>query len=186
MNRMYKFTGNMLDTLTKATLGLLIACMAVMLVQHGIEAGTTGKSSGNSEEALRKLYQQRMERDKKIYQGVETLFEKKQYAAAMDKLKEIRSMYPDNPLSLLYQARLQYNLGMLVESVASYRLAIDAEPDYIDRKSPLFAGKRIKRHVEEAKEKLRRELRLKPNEAKIRQTLDELLYLQRRIAGGCE
>ena len=182
---MQKLTGNLLDLLTKATLFILIGCTAFMLVQHNLQAKDAAPSV-NSEEELQKRYQERIERDKIIYKDVKALFDKYQYAAAMDKLKEIQSMHPDNPSSLLYQAQLQYNLGMLTEAIASYRLAIDSEPDFIDNKSPLFAGKGIQQHVEEAKQKLERERQLKPNDTAIVRTLDELLYLQRRIAGGCE
>jgi hypothetical protein len=95
-------------------------------------------------------------------------------------------MHPNNPASFLWQARLQYEEGMLAESLGSYRQAIDQEPGYIDRTSPLFEGKSIKQKVESSQEKLQREMQLKPGDMSVKKALDDLLYLKRRLAGGCE
>jgi len=70
--------------------------------------------------------------------------------------------------------------------LASYRQAIDQEPGYIDRKSPLFVGKSIKQKVDDSQEKLQREMQLKPGDMSVKKALDDLLYLKRRLAGGCE
>jgi tetratricopeptide (TPR) repeat protein len=186
MNIIRNLTGNFLDTVTKAALMLLIVITTVMLVQERTATSHAEGPRPDNLEQLKKMYQKRIARDKKIYLEVETLSGQKQYAAALDKLREIQEQHPDNPLSLIYQARLQYNMGKMASAIESYRQAVDKEPDYIDQKTPLFIGKAIMEHLDESKGKLVREIKLRPKDKQIRQALDKLLYLQRRVAGGCE
>jgi len=180
-----KLPGNLLDILTKAGLAVLTAIMLVMLIQHEIAARNATTVLDSREQELLKI-QQRMELDSKIFHEVAFLFEQRQYRQAMDKLKEVRAMHPDSSTALLWQARLEYEEGMIAESLAGYRQAVDSEPGFIDRKSPLFVGKRIKEKVDESQEKLQREMQLKPNDLSVKKALDDLLYLKRRLAGGCE
>ncbi len=178
-------TDNLLDIFTKAALAALTAVVLVMLVQHEISARSSATVINSGEEELHKI-QQRMELDSKIYHEVAVLFEQRQYKQAREKLTEVQTMHPDSSTALLWQARLEYEEGMLAESLSSYRQAVDSEPGYIDKKSPLFVGKSIKQKVEEAQEKLQREMQLKPGDMSVKKALDDLLYLKRRLAGGCE
>jgi tetratricopeptide (TPR) repeat protein len=178
-------SGNMLDIFTKAALFVLTAVMLIMLVQQRLTVQPEASNGSSAEQKLRQL-EERLTQDKLLYKDVAALAEQRQHEAALGKLKEIDAVHPENSRSLLWQAQLQYELGLIAESLASYRQALDREPDYIDKKSPLFVGKDIKRHVDEAQEKLQREATLKPDDASIKKALDELLYVKRRLAGGCE
>jgi tetratricopeptide (TPR) repeat protein len=178
-------TGNLLEILTKAALAVLTAVMLVMLVQHELAARNSATVLDSREQELLKI-QQRMELDSKIFHEIAVFFEQRQYRQAMDKLKEVRATHPDSSTALLWQARLEYEEGMIAESLASYRKTVDSEPGFIDRKSPLFVGQSIKQKVEESQEKLQREMQLKPNDLSVKKALDDLLYLKRRLAGGCE
>lgn len=187
MTLVHKF--DVLDVLTKAALAALTAIMLLMLVQHEIAVRRSAEASPSSGgEELRRL-QQRAEADKKIYQEVAALFEQRQFAQAMDKLKAVQGLHSGNPRSLLWQARLQYETGSTVDAIASYRQAIDSEPGFVDKKSPLFelaVIKQLKQRIDESKDKLKREMGLKPGDSSLKKAFNDLLYLQRRIAGGCE
>ncbi|WP_417914469.1 hypothetical protein [Candidatus Electronema sp. JM] len=183
MNFAQTLTSDPLDVLTKAALAVLTAVMLFMLVQQRLRA--PADESGGVAGELRRI-EQRLAQDKALYQEVAALAEQRQHDAAMDKLKQIQAAQPNNSRSFLWQAQLQYENGDLADALASYRQAIDLEPGYIDRKSPLFVGKDIKKNVLEAKDKLQREVTLKPNDPDIKRALNELLYVQRRLAGGCE
>jgi tetratricopeptide (TPR) repeat protein len=181
--------GDALDLLTKATIVVLTVSIVVMLFQHRVLEQHTvleAPGHGHSKEEQARMYQQRMERDKILYQEVEDLFNQRQYTAALEALEAVRAKEPNNPLSLLYQARLEYQVGRLTKAISTYRLAIEAEPDYVDRKSPLFFGEELQAQLDEAQGKLQRERSLKPGDGEIATALNELLYLKRRIAGGCE
>jgi tetratricopeptide (TPR) repeat protein len=177
-------TGNLLDIFTKAAIFALTAVMLTMLVQQRLTAQP--EASGSSAEQKLRQLEERLAQDKLLYKDVAALVEQRQHEAALGKLKEVDAAHPENPRTLLWQGQLQYELGLIAESLASYRQALDREPDYIDKKSPLFVGKDIKRHVDESQEKLQREATLKPGDASITKALEELLYVKRRLAGGCE
>lgn len=185
MNFAQTLTSDPLDVLTKAALAVLTAVMLFMLVQQRLTASPNAAEAGGGAAELRRIEERRAQ-DKALYQEVAALAEQRQHDAAMDKLKQIQAAQPNNSRSFLWQAQLQYNNGDLADALASYRQAIDLEPGYIDRKSPLFVGKDIKKNVLEAKDKLQREVTLKPNDPDIKRALNELLYVQRRLAGGCE
>jgi tetratricopeptide (TPR) repeat protein len=186
MNIRDKLFGSLLDSFTTVSLTLLIAITTVMLIQHGTAAHPDEGSALTSKEQAEEMYRQRLERDEKIYRDVEKFFAQKQYTAAQDALQKVQEEHPDNPRSLIYQARLQYNTGKMVDAISSYRRAVDSEPDFIDNNTPLFIGKSIMDDLTASKEKLVREKRLRPKDNGINKALDELLYLQRRVAGGCE
>jgi hypothetical protein len=50
----------------------------------------------------------------------------------------------------------------------------------------MFIGHEINGLVTESLEKFGREVKLKPNDKEVRNTLEDLYYLQRRLKGGCE
>ncbi|MCI5163935.1 MAG: hypothetical protein D3917_18350 [Candidatus Electrothrix sp. AX5] len=186
MNIRDKLFGSILDSFTTVALALMIAITAVMLIQHGTAAHQNEEAAVSGKEQAEEMYRQRLEQDKKIYQDVAKFFGQKQYAAAQDALHKVQQEHPDNPRSLIYQARLQYNTGKMVDAISSYRRAVESEPDFIDNNTPLFIGKSIMEDLTASKEKLAREKRLRPKDKEIKKALDELLYLQRRVAGGCE
>ena len=186
MNIRDKLFGSLLDSFTTVSLTLLIAITTVMLIQQGTAAHQDEGTAVSRKEQAEEMYRQRLERDKKIYQDVEKFFAQKQYPAALGALQKVQEEHPDNPRSLIYQARLQYDTGKMVDAISSYRQAVESEPDFIDKKTPLFIGKVIMHDLTASKEKLVREKRLRPKDKEIKKALDELLYLQRRVAGGCE
>lgn len=185
MNFAQTLASDPLELLTKAALAVLSAVMLFMLGQQLLAGQGNNASEVSVKENLRRLEQQ-LAQDKALYKDVAVLAEQRQHSAAMDKLKEIETAHPDKDGSLLWRGQLQYELGEIADSLASYRQAIDKEPGFIDKKSPLFAGTRIRQHVEESQAKLLREQTLKPGDSSIKKALDELLYIKRRLAGGCE
>ena len=72
-----------------------------------------------------------------------------------------------------------------VASLAYYREAVDLNPDYLDRKTRSFQGKKIKSAVDEAGGEIERGLRRDPGDARLLQAKKILYYLLRRIAGSC-
>jgi tetratricopeptide (TPR) repeat protein len=141
--------------------------------------GTEAKEEKNS-------YALQMEIDKKIYQEV-TSFEKQGlYTEAMAKLQHIMRRYPEKSLSYIYLAQLYVKQGKLGDGFHNYRRAVEMQPDYADGKTPLFIGDKIKELITEGREKFGREKRLKPKDKEVSKALEDVYYLQSRLAGGCE
>ena len=127
-----------------------------------------------------------MEIDKKLYQEVTSYKKQGLHTKAMAKLKDIMKRYPEKSLSYVYLAQLYLEQGELADSIHNYRRAVEMEPDYVDERTPLFIGDKIKELVTEGREKLGREKALKPKDREVRKALKDVYYLQSRLAGGCE
>lgn len=72
-----------------------------------------------------------------------------------------------------------------VKAVLEYKEAVDLNPDYIDKKAPLFQGKKVKVAVAEALTEIEKRLRLNPSDAAAKQDRKAVHYLQRKLAGSC-
>ncbi len=177
---------DLIHKLSITALVFLSLITAGMLIQHQVSTKGLQGSANTQKIDLKKYYEDRIARDAEIFAEVINLQEQKQYSQALEKLEEIRTAHPDNPQSYVYQAQLEYGQGELAAAIHSYRQAVDNEPDYVDKKTPLFIGNTMLDLINEARGKLQREKKLRPKDRNILIALDDLLYLQRRIAGGCE
>ncbi len=177
-----------MDLIHKISVTALVILTLVtggMLIQHQIT--TQGLQGADTKKVdLKQFYAELIAENAEIYAEVIQLQNGKQFAKAIEKLQEIRTAHPDNPQSDMYQAELEYSQGKVAAALHSYRVAVDRQPDYVDKKTPLFMGNIMLNVINEARGKLQREKKLKPNDRTILIAIDDLLYLQRRIAGGCE
>lgn len=72
-----------------------------------------------------------------------------------------------------------------VKAMFEYKEAIELNPDYLDKKTPFFQGKKLKAVVREALEEIEKKIKLKPDDESIKRDRKIIYYLQRRIAGSC-
>jgi hypothetical protein len=72
-----------------------------------------------------------------------------------------------------------------VRAVLEYREATDINPDFLDKKTPFFQGKKIKTAVTEALAEIDTKIRLAPDSESLKKERKTIYYLQRRIAGSC-
>ncbi len=178
-----------MDLIQKLTISALLALTIVtagMLIQNHIAVLNSPEATTDPQIDLQKIYEDKISKNTILYASVVDLLKQKQFSQADSKLQEIEASNPDNPQSLIYRAKLQYGLGESATAIHSYRLAIDSSPDYIDKKTPLFMGDEIMDVISETRSKLLREKKLKPGDTSIDIALEDIYYLQRRIAGGCE
>lgn len=104
---------------------------------------------------------------------------------AVELLKPVASQYPvlAEPHALLGQAYsrdLDYN-----SSIKEYRLALQIDPDYVDKKSDKYIGKRITASVKECKAQSYFVLGKNPNDVYACSALNDVSYIERMLAGGC-
>ena len=100
----------------------------------------------------------------------------------------VRDLKKGNP----YQAELSMLMGDLlmrrqdpVGAMHEYKEAIELNPDYLDKKTPLFQGKKLKVAVGEAKTEIENRLRQDPENGSLKQEKRTIYYLYRKIAGSC-
>jgi len=72
-----------------------------------------------------------------------------------------------------------------VAAMESYRNAIDLNPDFLDKKTEVFQGKKIKATVLEAKASIEKDLVASPGNDDLRERRKTVYYMLRRIAGSC-
>ena len=72
-----------------------------------------------------------------------------------------------------------------IRAMLEYREAVDLNPDYLNKKTPLFQGKKLKIAVREALAKIDEGIRQNPADEALKKDRKTLYYLQRRIAGSC-
>jgi tetratricopeptide (TPR) repeat protein len=72
-----------------------------------------------------------------------------------------------------------------VAAIYSYKEAVDLNPDYVDKKAPLFQGRKIKVAIDEAKENINTALSKSPGDRNIKADKKTMYYLLRRLAGSC-
>lgn len=74
-----------------------------------------------------------------------------------------------------------------LKAVPEYKEAVDLNPDYLDKKTPLFQGKKLKVAVSEALAEIEKKVRLNlnANADSINSDKKSIYYLQRKIAGSC-
>jgi tetratricopeptide (TPR) repeat protein len=177
MDRFDKFNITVIALISLITIGML-ANQEIIKRRLGVDEAEA------AEMAL--YYAEKMALNAKIYQEVISLKEQELYDEAMTKLQDIMKTYPGKPHSYVHLAELSLKSGKLADTIHNYRLAVEKDPDYMDKKTPLFIGHDVKELVKESLPKFGREKELKPNDITVKNTLKDLYYLQRVLAGGCE
>ncbi len=72
-----------------------------------------------------------------------------------------------------------------VAAMVSFRNGIDLNPDYLDKKTKIFQGKKIEATVLEAKGIIEKDMRANPGNKELKQKRKTVYYMLRRIAGSC-
>ena len=175
-----------LDKITIAAIAALAIATVGMLSNREISKRQHGHNPGSESEGEKNSYALQIEMEKKIYQEVASYQKQGLYTEAMAKLEDVIKKYPERPRSHVYMAQLHLKQGKLADTIRDYRRAVEMEPDYVDERTPLFIGNEIKGLVEEAREKLGREKKLRPKDETVKIALKDIYYLQSRLAGGCE
>jgi cytochrome c-type biogenesis protein CcmH/NrfG len=73
----------------------------------------------------------------------------------------------------------------LVKAMFDYKNAVELNPDFLDKKTDLFQGKKIRVAMEEVLAFLEDELRKSPGDARLKEQKKTLYYMQRKLAGSC-
>ena len=99
--------------------------------------------------------------------------------------RDLLQKYPYDGQSHMVMGDILMRKQEPVKAVLEYREAIDINPDFLDKKAPLFQGKKIKAAVNEALAEIDSKIRLSPDDGSLKRERKTIYYLQRRIAGSC-
>jgi tetratricopeptide (TPR) repeat protein len=72
-----------------------------------------------------------------------------------------------------------------IAAMYQYKEAIQLNPDFLDKKTPQFQGRKIKVAVEEAKMAIESGLQAAPGDDKLKSDQKILYFMKRKLAGSC-
>jgi tetratricopeptide (TPR) repeat protein len=116
---------------------------------------------------------------------IKNLMESDNFSKAETLLKELIQQYPYAGEPHMLMGDLFMRRQEPVKAVFEYKEAADLNPDYLDKKTPLFQGKKLKTAVKEALAEIDRRIGLNPADESMKSDRKIIYYLQRRIAGSC-
>jgi len=176
---------DLLDQISLGALLILVAALFGMLLQQHLRSSGIPATS-EVEASSSDLYELERQMDQRLFYKALDLEKAGQVDQAIIALQDVMNAHPQRPSVYLYMARLYLEAGSLVDSVHYYRLAVEKNPDYVDKRTPVYCGDELKALVTEGLEKLSREKVLRPKDRQVRSALKDIYYLQSRLAGGCE
>ncbi|GAB4343600.1 MAG: hypothetical protein Kow0089_19490 [Desulfobulbaceae bacterium] len=104
---------------------------------------------------------------------------------SMSLVESLLSQYPYEGELYLLRGDILVRRQQPVAAMYEYREAISLNPDYLDKKTPRFQGKKIKNTVEEAMTAIQAGLVRDPGNSKLKADREVVYYMKRKIAGSC-
>lgn len=100
-------------------------------------------------------------------------------------IRELQRKFPYQGEPHMLMGDLRMRRQQPVPAMEEYKSAIELDPDYLDKKTPRFQGKKLKVAVGEALSEIERHLAQKPGDAALKRQKKVIYYLYRKIAGSC-
>ena len=100
-------------------------------------------------------------------------------------LAELIQAYPFESVPYFLNGDVRLYRQDPVGAMLEYRKAVDLNPDFLDKKSDMFQGKKIKKTVEEARAVIESGLTANSADAALLTARKEYYYMLRKIAGSC-
>jgi len=100
-------------------------------------------------------------------------------------LAELIAAYPFEAQPYILNGDLRLYRQDPVGAMLEYRKAVDLNPDFLDKKSELFQGKKIKKTVEEARTVIESGLAANGRDEAMLAARKVYYYMLRKIAGSC-
>ncbi len=100
-------------------------------------------------------------------------------------VRELIEKYPYEGEPHMIMGDLLMRRQQQIKAMYEYKAAVDLNPDYLDKKTDLFQGKKLQVAVNEALEEAEEAIKANPDDKSMKQNRKMIYYLQRRIAGSC-
>jgi len=110
-------------------------------------------------------------------------------AGNMDKTKslldEMIAKYPYQAAPFMVMADYHIWRQEPIAAMHAFRQALDLNMDYLEKKTPLYQGKKIKNIVREAEAQIKLALAANAADPLMLENRKEMYYMLRKLAGGC-
>jgi tetratricopeptide (TPR) repeat protein len=116
---------------------------------------------------------------------IKTLMEADSVSQAEAMTKELLQKYPDQGQPHMAMGDLLMRKQDPISAIFEYKEAVTLNPDFLDKKTPLFQGKKLKSAVAEALAEIDKKIKLNPSDEAMKSNRKTIYFLQRKIAGSC-
>jgi tetratricopeptide (TPR) repeat protein len=117
--------------------------------------------------------------------AIKVLIERGKLSQAETLTKELLQEHPREGEPRIIMGDIFMRKQEPLMAVLEYKEATDINPDYLDRQTYQFQGKKMEGAVKEALLLIERNLEKNPEDALMKKHRKNVYYLQRRLAGGC-
>jgi tetratricopeptide (TPR) repeat protein len=119
-------------------------------------------------------------------EAAQVLMESGQMREAARELKDVCRKDPFDASAHALLGQACSNLDDYPSALKQYRMCLELDADYVDKKSGKFIGNGIKCVLSECKPVLKSELSKNPGDKQASSAIRDVHYLERMLAGGCE
>lgn len=169
-----------LDRTTILALTVLLAAIALLLYRQAMVV----RPAGANPLVLAAVQAPNPELDKRL-KTAGNLLEANDLEKAEQLINDLIKQFPYDGKPYMAAGDLFMRKQAPVEAMLEHRKGIDLNPDFLDKKSPVFQGKKIKGNLGEAKTIILNGLQGSPGDKTLKEYKKTLYYMQRRIAGSC-
>ncbi len=170
-----------LDTISAAFI-VILACIAVFLIVHQVTHPEPEQEwAAKKGEAVRII---NPEFDQKV-KVAKNLIENNNLDDSEKLLNDLIAGFPYDGRPYILRGDLFMRKQLPIDAMLEYKKGVDLNPDFLDKKTKLFQGKKIKITMQEAKTAIFSGLERDPANEQLRQHRKTLYYMLRKIAGSC-
>ena len=169
-----------LDKISYLAIGILTIWIAVLI---GIQKPNSNDANTLPGRVLNTVQYNNPELEKKIELAKNLLPDNRQRAEEL--ISSLITEYPYNGMPYLLEGDLFLYRQQPVQAMHSYRQSVDLNLDFVDKKTPLYQGKKIHNTVNEAEEVINGSLAEQKDDPVMKQYKKEVYYMKRRLAGSC-
>ena len=175
-------TFDRLDKLAILAVTIMTIVGAVIIVSHSGREKPANSGNGVSRQAV-VIISPEFDNKLKI---AKTLLNSDSLPKARELVNSMIKDYPYDGRPYMLLGDLYVHEQQPVLAILEYRKGVDLNPDFLDKKAKkLFRGKQIKNILVEARQVIKAGLVENPGDPRLKQQLETLYYMLRRVAGSC-
>ncbi len=171
-----------LDRISIWTIVILIISSFVLTGGHRGEARPGNKQKQRSAAADYALINAEVQNKVKVARN---LMESGNLEKAEMLVKDLIEKFPYEGAPHMIMGDLLMRKQEQIRAMPAYKAAVDLNPDYLDKKTGMFQGKKLNVAVTEALDEVDRKIRANPADKSMKKNRKLIYYLKRRIAGSC-
>jgi len=172
-----------MDEIDRKTLTAIITLVVSLTLLFVLRGNDVQSGSLSAESRIEKrIYSPDLEKKVKV---ANDLLTSNNFEKAEQLINGLISEYPYDGQPYILLGDLHLYRQNIMQAMLAYKEAVSYNPDFLDKKAPLFQGKKIKNTVKEARVYLEEQLARNPGDHQLKEYKKSIYYMLRKIAGSC-